>query len=155
MWRVSKTLQLLFFQIQDPLHRNHFHHAGNIKQPWTFRILTADLKFFDPWQKWSEFIPVGSSLLPQRVFSLSLLIVFWNTDIKATMRNISSSVMYMEHYWWYGFPKSFESSDMWLVCAFDLPLFGTGWYSVDSSLGLSGHQDSCRYHSTWKSGRET
>ena len=43
---------------------------------------------------------------------------------------------------------------MWLVPGFDLPLFWTDGYTVVSSLGLSGDQDPCRYHSTWRSGRQ-
>ena len=43
---------------------------------------------------------------------------------------------------------------MWLVSGFDLPLFWTDGYTVVSSLGLSGDQGPCRYHSTWRSGRQ-
>lgn len=43
---------------------------------------------------------------------------------------------------------------MWLVSGFDLPLFGTYGYTVDSSLGLSGDQSPCRDHNIWKSGRQ-
>ena len=43
---------------------------------------------------------------------------------------------------------------MWLVPGFDLPLFWTDGYTVVSSLGLSGDQGSCRYHSSWRSGRQ-
>ena len=99
MWILSKTLQSLFFQIQDLLHRNHFHHAGNLKQPWTSRVLTADYKIWDPWQKWKEFIPFGSSLLPKRALPSPYWWFSGTTHIWATMRKFSSSVMYMEHSW--------------------------------------------------------
>ena len=110
MWILSKTLQSLFFQIQDLLHRNHFHHAGNLKQPWTSRVLTADYKIWDPWQKWKEFIPFGSSLslrghcpLPTDGFlvlhtyeqpwgSFPLLWCIWNTLGVRVFRNILSLV---------------------------------------------------------------
>ena len=92
--------------------------------------------------------------LPKRALPSPYWWFSGTTHIWATMRKFSSSVMYMEHSWCQGFQKYFESCCMWLVSGFDLPLFGTYGYTVDSSLGLSGDQSPCRDHNIWKSGRQ-
>ena len=139
MWILSKTLQSLFFQIQDLLHRNHFHHAGNLKQPWTSRVLTADYKIWDPWQKWKEFIPFGSSLLPKRALPSPYWWFSGTTHIWATMRKFSSSVMYMEHSWCRVIRNILRlvtcDWSLDLTCLY-LVLMGIQWTLVSGCLGI-------------------
>ena len=49
-----------------------------------------------------------------------------------------SSVMYRENSWWQGFQKVVESSGIWVVSWFDLSLFGSAMYIVDSSRAFWG-----------------